>query len=240
MERGVSDTAASKWRHQNKIARDLIAREMATLGHFVGGRVLDVGSGGASYRQFFAPDTTTVTFDISLYGRPTVIGSALEMPFRSASFDSVVSTQTLEHLANPFRAISEMNRVLKPSGCLLITAPQTWPEHMAPHDYFRFTRFGLEQVMHESGLAIEQFRPCGGFFATLGQMMAQRTYQVATTYRRHLVRRFLRRVLIPLINRIALRLDTRSEPNDDTVLNWIVVARKLDPPINEESQLRVE
>jgi len=200
---------------------------MASLGHVVGGLVLDVGSGGSGYRQFFARDTTTITVDVSFYGTPTVIGSALELPFRSASFDSVISTQALEHISNPFRAIGEMSRVLKPSGHMLITAPQTWPEHMAPHDYFRFTRFGLEEVMRESGLGIEEFRACGGFFATIGQMMAQRTYQVATTYRRHLVRRFLRRGVIPLINRIALRLDKRSRANDDTVINWIVVARKL-------------
>ncbi len=205
-----------------------MAQQMAALGHLVCGRVLDVGAGGSTYRGFFAAGATTVTLDISLHGRPSVMGSALELPFRGSSFDSVISTQTLEHVSDPFRAMSEMNRVLKPSGRLLLIAPQTWPEHMAPHDYFRFTRFGLKQMMESSGFAIEEFRPCGGFFATLGQMMAQRMYQYASGYRRHLTRRFLRRGMIPLINRLALRLDAHSQLNDDTVLNWLVVARRTD------------
>lgn len=220
------DIVETRWRDHRKIARDIITREMAPLGHFVAGHVLDVGSGGATYQRLFAPDATLTTLDISPRGHPDVVGTALELPFREKSFDSVISTQALEHLSDPFRAIAEMHRVLKPSGRVLLTAPQTWPEHLSPHDYFRFTQFGLKEALERAGFIVEEMRPCGAFFATLGEMLAQGAYFAGMRARRSLTRRFLRRGMIPLINRLSLWLERKVQLSDGNVLNWIVVARR--------------
>ena len=47
-------------------------------------------------------------------------GSATELKFADASFDAMVSTQVYEYVADMPRALSELNRVLKPSGRALI------------------------------------------------------------------------------------------------------------------------
>ena len=52
-----------------------------------------------------------------------VKGSILEMPFRTNSFDIVVSTEVIEHVEDPQKAIKEMFRVLKPGGVLALTTP---------------------------------------------------------------------------------------------------------------------
>lgn len=63
------------------------------------------------------------------------------------TFDAVVCTEVLEHLREPQAAIDEMYRVLKPGGALLLTTRFLFPIHDAPHDYFRFTKYGLQYLL---------------------------------------------------------------------------------------------
>lgn len=51
-------------------------------------------------------------------------GSALKIPFESAIFDVVVSFETLEHVTDHQKMISELKRVLKPDGILIISTPE--------------------------------------------------------------------------------------------------------------------
>ncbi len=52
-----------------------------------------------------------------------VVGSVLELPFSDNTFDYVVSSEVIEHVPTPLNAITEMHRVLKPGGQLIITTP---------------------------------------------------------------------------------------------------------------------
>jgi SAM-dependent methyltransferase len=45
------------------------------------------------------------------------------IPFRSGAFDAVFSCETIEHIAAPRRAISELFRVVRPGGRLYLTCP---------------------------------------------------------------------------------------------------------------------
>ena len=57
------------------------------------------------------------------------------IPEHSERFDIVVSGQTLEHIANPFKIFDELLRVLKPSGIIVIIVPSAGPRH-DKKDYF--------------------------------------------------------------------------------------------------------
>jgi 2-polyprenyl-6-hydroxyphenyl methylase/3-demethylubiquinone-9 3-methyltransferase len=52
-----------------------------------------------------------------------VVGSVLDLPFPDASFDVVFSTEVIEHTTEPRRAVSELCRVLRPAGVLVLTVP---------------------------------------------------------------------------------------------------------------------
>ena len=51
------------------------------------------------------------------------VADALMLPFRDESFDLAVSYDVIEHVTEPRRFVSEMARVLKPGGRLLIYTP---------------------------------------------------------------------------------------------------------------------
>ena len=98
--------------------------------------------------------------------RIEILGSALVLPIRSASIDTALSLQVLEHVPEPLDMLKEIRRVLKPGGHLILTAPHIWNVHEQPHDYFRYTQYGLEHLFKKAGLEIIEVRPMAGYFVT--------------------------------------------------------------------------
>lgn len=87
-------------------------------------RVLEIGCGRGQL-QDAAPGY--VGFDISLetgrgLKKPFVCGAAEALPFTDQSFDMVMSFTVLEHLISPETALTEINRVLKKGGLLVLLA----------------------------------------------------------------------------------------------------------------------
>lgn len=127
-----------------------LAREMAGD---VGGTVLDIGCGTQPHRAYFTSVDRYLGLDVSTdHKQVDLLGSGIDLPFSDASVDFVFSTQVLEHLADPFEFFSEVERVLKPGGAAFISTNQMYPIHEAPHDYFRFTRYGLDELASNSNL----------------------------------------------------------------------------------------
>jgi SAM-dependent methyltransferase len=50
------------------------------------------------------------------------------LPFRDSSFDVVICSEVLEHIADHRRAVQESIRVLKPGCQLVVSIPRRWPE----------------------------------------------------------------------------------------------------------------
>ena len=72
-------------------------------------------------------------------------------------FDMVVCTEVLEHVANPFSAVQEIKRILKPYGRAYITTPFNFRIHGPLPDNWRFTIHGLRQLFsHMEILSIEE------------------------------------------------------------------------------------
>ncbi len=55
--------------------------------------------------------------------------------------------EVLEHADAPEQAISEIHRVLKKDGILLLSTPFLFEIHDRPNDYYRFTEFGLRHLL---------------------------------------------------------------------------------------------
>jgi SAM-dependent methyltransferase len=141
-----------------------------------GARVLDAGAGEGSYRNHFSRHRYC-GFDLGIgdeswnYSGLDVIGDLSALPFRDASFEACLSVVTLEHVQRPRRVLCEMARTLAPGGRMLIVAPLEWEEHQQPHDYFRYTRYGLDMLMKQAGLTEIVIKPVGGFFRLLSRRL---------------------------------------------------------------------
>lgn len=70
---------------------------------------------------------------------------ALDLP--EASVGAVICVDTLEHVEYPRQAISEIHRILRPGGVLMLTSVMNFPIHAYPDDYWRFTPAGLQSLL---------------------------------------------------------------------------------------------
>jgi SAM-dependent methyltransferase len=131
--------------------------------------VLDAGAGEARHRMYF-PKARYIALDAGYgdrtwdYSKLDICGDLETLPLRNASIDCVLCMVVLEHTRNPRRVLLEFARVLKPGGMLLMVVPFLWEEHQQPHDYFRFTRYGVRALFEPSSLRLDQVDPIGGFF----------------------------------------------------------------------------
>jgi ubiquinone/menaquinone biosynthesis C-methylase UbiE len=62
--------------------------------------------------------------------RDFVHGTMVHLPFASASFERIVSLETLEHVPNPMQFLQEVHRVLQPGGRLVLSTPPATAEWM--------------------------------------------------------------------------------------------------------------
>jgi SAM-dependent methyltransferase len=138
-----------------------------------GAHVLDVGAGDAPYRELFAAQRYTTTDHAQTLhsGRVDIVASADAIPVESGSFDAVLCTQLLEHVPEPLEVIRELRRVLVDGGVLISTVPFAWEEHELPHDYFRYTKQGVEHLLSRGGFGEIDVRPRTDCFTTLAQLV---------------------------------------------------------------------
>lgn len=141
-----------------------------------GSRVLDAGAGEGRYRDWFRHCRYTgvdlgIGDDHWNYAGLDALADLSRLPFRDNTFDAMVNIVVLEHTRQPDRVVAELARTLKPGGRLLLVVPQLWEVHQQPHDYFRFTRYGLEWLLDQAGLTQVRLDPVGGYFTLLARRM---------------------------------------------------------------------
>lgn len=136
-------------------------------------RVLDIGAGGAAVHDTFFPNRVTV--DIDPNRNPDVVADAHQLPFADAEFAMILCTEVLEHLKDPRKAVSEMGRVLVPGGTLILTTRFVYPLHDVPHDYYRYTKYGLQELF--ASWDIETLEAEAETFSTIGIALQRIGYQ---------------------------------------------------------------
>lgn len=144
-------------------------------GSYLRGRLIDIGCGIKPYMQIVAPHVTEHvgldhTNPFNRAAKVDLVGTAYSIPADDASFDSALSTATLEHLAEPEASLRECNRVLKPGGIAVYTVPLFWHLHSEPRDYFRFTKYGLQHIFEKAGFEIIEIKALAGFWTTSATM----------------------------------------------------------------------
>jgi SAM-dependent methyltransferase len=153
---------------------DAVARFAAGLAP--GARVLDAGAGEGRYAEAF-PKQRYCGVDLGIgdaswnYTGLDAVADLAALPFPAACFDAAVNIVTLEHVREPRCVLAELARVLRPGGQLLLIVPHEWEVHQAPHDYFRFTRYGVRHLLEAGGFADIHVLAAGGYFRLLARRL---------------------------------------------------------------------
>jgi len=69
--------------------------------------------------------------------------------FGEESFDFIISTCALEHIEDWKTSISNIKKVCKKKGYILIIVPGKWPQHDYPHDYWRFSKDDMVYIFSD-------------------------------------------------------------------------------------------
>ena len=142
------------------------------LQHFSRGRLLDAGAGHLRNKplavdhcdRYESMDLEPVSDDLDFTGD---IQEMTGVP--SDRYDTVLMTHVLEHLPRPGDALKECQRVLNSAGTLIGSTPHLSRLHGKPHDYFRFTQYGLAYLLRDvAGFKEAAVFPAGGLLTFLG------------------------------------------------------------------------
>ena len=192
-------------------------------------RLLDVGCGEMPYRPIFALHASEIVgLDAVENPRAALRGPIEAIPAPDGSFDVVLCAQVLEHVDDPAQGISELHRVLRPGGRVLLSTHGTMVYHPNPVDLWRWTGAGLERLFSANGAwASVTVTPGAGTASTLAMLNA--------LYLDHVLRRGLlrplRRRVVAAVNRVGRAVDSRvsalrDERPGTLTANYHVVAEK--------------
>jgi SAM-dependent methyltransferase len=161
----------------NWLAHRVLNNALASAApHHVNGRLLDIGCGLKPYARLVAPYITEHV-GVDHPGSPhaltsvDVLADAYEIPLESASFDTILMSEVLEHLERPTDALTECHRLLRPGGKLILSTPFIWTLHEEPRDFYRYSPYGLRYLAERAGFDVVAVTPLGGQWITLALML---------------------------------------------------------------------
>lgn len=92
--------------------------------NLVGSNILEVGSGAGLSSKFLRNKKVLMT-DLLPWQKNGIIGNinSENLPFENNSFDSAFAVDAIHHICDPVKAISELCRVVRPGGKVVIIEP---------------------------------------------------------------------------------------------------------------------
>ena len=187
--------------------------------HYAYGILVDIGAGNAPYKPFFKGKVKEyITMDDPNFkgNKPDIFGNTLNLPFKDNSIDTIFSSQVLEHIPTPHKMINEIYRVLNKKGICILTTHMANPLHGEPHDYFRFTKYGLKQLFNKFD-KIEKIEENGGALLSISQFIIWGINEKLP--------KIISFPIITISNKIIKKLDKLFyDPRFTT--NYIIIARK--------------
>lgn len=199
---------------------------------YANGNLLDIGCGNKPYQEKLSSLINSyVGVDIiqSDKNRVDILCLANDIPLYSNSFDTVISTQTIEHIEDHQGLVNEAYRLVKDNGHLIVSGPMYWPLHEEPYDFFRFTKHGFRYILEKAGFQIIEIKSNGGKWSVAGQALLHAI--LPSIYNIKGLKGILSRLLFRLVgikglNTFFSKID--EEINDDVnTMNYVIIAKKV-------------
>lgn len=182
--------------------------------------ILDIGGRIQPYRPLFGDNVESyIAIDPQFEGLVDIVSYGESLPIKGDCFDIVLCSQVLSYAKDPQKLISEIHRVLRKGGLLLLSAPAMFPRH---HDErWRFLPDGLKELM--SRFSDVEVEPEGG--SIIGVL---RTLNVCMNSYIHnyYLHRIFGNTMIPLTNLAGSALKKLHFGKDYFTANYSVRAIK--------------
>lgn len=213
------------------IRRGLYKGVLSNKGYLTG-KLLDFGCGSKPYKEFISVHEY-IGLDVEERGHPHRYGEAdiyydgKTVPFPDGHFDSIFSSEVFEHIFNLEEILTELHRVLKPGGHMLVTLPFVWEEHEIPYDFARYTSFGIEYLLKKNGFDVIATEKTTNYVETVFQMWNAYIWNTyAYSPRWHLISLLRTLLLIAPISILGILLSKILRVNSNLYCNNIVIAKK--------------
>jgi len=211
-------------------ARKGLAKHISELAGRITGSTLDVGCGSKPYSHLYGSNKY-VGLEIDTPAnrackRADYFYDGNQFPFANESFNSVVANEVFEHVFNPDQFLREVSRVLVPSGMALLTMPFVWDEHEQPHDFARYSSFGIKALLERHGFEIVEQRKSTDDIRVVFQLLNTYIYKKTLT-RKVRLNRLTALVFFAPFNLLGELLFYITPRNPDLYLDNIVLARKI-------------
>jgi len=180
----LKEALRNSWFSPRHLSVAYAQRAISASRQYVRGVLLDVGCGLRQYEAILGRHVEAyIGMDWPVRpetSRPDVVGDALHIPFLDNSVDTVLATESMEHLPDPELFIAEVARVLRPGGSLILSVPFMEPLHEEPRDYYRFTSYGLRTLLQKHGFSVVRVWTKGGWWSVvLGSFASKALYELA-------------------------------------------------------------
>jgi len=175
----------------NEQARDIwLASTLKRLPR--GLKILDAGAGelrnkkhcehliyvSQDFNQYHGHDKTEFndglgprTWDVS---KIDIVSDIISIPLADESFDIILCSEVLEHVPDPCLALNELERLLKPNGTLILTAPFNANVHFAPYFFCTgFSKYWYKTNLEKRNFTIQEITPNGNWFTLLQQELCR-------------------------------------------------------------------
>ena len=192
------------------------------------GKLIDIGCGSKPYKKLFNNCNKYIGLEIESDDQKnddsdyTYDGKTF--PFENESFDSAICSQVLEHIFEPTIFLNEINRILKKDSLIIMTVPFIWDEHEQPHDYARYTSFGLKYVLEKHNFEVlEQVKLCNDL-SVIAQIINCHIYK-KLYHKKNFFMKIISLPMFVLFNLLGICLSLFPK-NNDMYLDNFILARK--------------
>lgn len=196
------------------------------------GTLVDLGCGEAPHKNYFLQYVDKyigVDWTNTLHNSKADIISDLnkKIEIENDFADTIISLSVMEHLCEPQIFLNESYRILKKDGTIILGVPWMWWIHEAPHDYFRYTPYGLKYMFEKAGYKDIQVQPTTGFFSMW--FLKMNYFSLKWIKGSKIRRAFTKAFLIPfwyLSQKLAPWLDNKHRGWSLESAGFFVVAKK--------------
>ena len=206
-------------------------------------RVADIGAGLGIARRFLPPDADYLGVEYSAHSIALatrigkdhsarfVEGGFPRLPVEDGWADYAICLEVIEHVADDRQAITELGRIVRPGGYLLLSVPGTWywPDYLRLIGHYRhYTRDGLAVLFDSAGLQIVRgYAQFDGFWRGYHYLyLVLKAFELVV---RKTVRpefSVLRTGLYRRIGRAAERWIAAHDPPDDPASTFVLCRRE--------------